>query len=115
MKPICLKIKNISSEEYEMQQDVIKHVNYTNPACKYFDNNYEYSLIDIKQINNEYQYKFLLKNENTEYIRTFIGKTPKDKIRLLLKFKGKTLLINSLAIIGGIGTIFDIIKSLFIA
>lgn len=115
MNPIHLKIKNISSEEYEMQQDVIKYANYTNPACKYFDNNYEYSLIGIKQINNEYQYKFLLKNENTEYIRTFIGKTSKDKIRLFLKFKGKTLLINSLAIIGGLEAIFNIIKSLLVS
>lgn len=111
MKPIHLEIKNISSEEYEMHQDIIKHVNYTNPACKYFDNNYEYSLIDIKHINNEYQYKFLLKNENTEYTRTFIGKTLKDKIRLFLKFKGKALLTNILAIIGGGKAIFDIILS----
>ena len=113
-KSINLTCKDTSFEQYEMQQDIIKHINYENPALKYFNNNYEYSLIDIKLIDNVYHFKLLLKNENTEYIRTFVGKTPKDKRRLFLKFKGKELLINILAIIGGIGTIIDIIKSLFI-
>ena len=117
-KPIKLECKGTSYEEYEMQQDIIKRINYENPALKYFNTNYEYSLIDIKLIDDVYHFKLLLKNENIEYIRTFIGKTPRDTRRLFLKFKGKELLINSLAIIGGIGTIFDIafdiVKSLFI-
>lgn len=109
LKPIKLECKDTSFEQYEMHQDIIKRLNYENPALKKFNTNYEYSLIDIKMIDGVLHFKLLLKNENTEYIRTFIGKTPKDTRHLFLKFKGKellTIISTILAIIGGCKAIF---------